>query len=165
MEQGEKPAPTAAETDRAAVGAARAGCETPLLDEGHVASLERILGRHRVSELLQRLALRIPAHLEAIDRAIADSDRDELFREAHGLKGAASMLGLARLTAATQRLCLAANGCGHPKTIKDEVRAAAEVTLQCMAERVRSVDPVPTVSCTPCAPGYPGRCRPAATGR
>lgn len=151
--------------DSAPAGKGRPGADAPFIDEGHVAALERMLGRPRTTALLKQLAARIPAHLEAIDRALAMGNADALSREAHGLKGASSMLGLSYLAAAAQRLCLAAKEPGHARTAKDEVRAAAEATLPWMAKRIRTAGPAVFGWCTPCAPRTPAGRRPYASGR
>ncbi|NBC33800.1 MAG: hypothetical protein GVY13_14090 [Alphaproteobacteria bacterium] len=111
--------------------------DSVLLDEKQLASLERMVGRQRVAELLERMSGRIPAHLAAIDAALAVGNPEDLFGQAHGLKGAASMLGLVRLTAAAHRLCMAANDSQLAGMVSRDVRAAAEATLAGVADRLR----------------------------
>lgn len=90
------PDPSAERTESA--GAA------PLLLPDRLQALESMLGRLRVESLMGQLAVRAAQDLAGIGEALAAGDGEHASRLAHGLKGAAGMLGAARLAAAAEAL-------------------------------------------------------------
>ncbi|NBC33804.1 MAG: hypothetical protein GVY13_14110 [Alphaproteobacteria bacterium] len=101
-----------------------------LLQSDRLQMLEGMLGRPRLESLLRQLAERATQDLNAIVVALEAGDGAQASGLAHGLKGAAGMLGAARLAAAAEAFCDAADQGRSPMPALEDLRRAVADTLR-----------------------------------
>ena len=97
----------------------------PVLDDSVLSELQT-LGADVVVEIIDLFLADVPVRLGRLARAIDDSARDAIVREAHGLKGSALGVGAARFA----RLCAAIEHAAREGKLDEAIRCGMDLDAE-----------------------------------